>query len=99
MMKVRGWVTHILTQELDETALKLINALSLAQASKKVMDPKKVFQYIHINEQFKKRLVAGINEVLRTLNTILDQKLSRLVILPINLIENPLPRMDLHKYI
>ena len=42
MMKVRGWVVHILSKDMDDIALKLINAISLAQASKKILDPKKV---------------------------------------------------------
>lgn len=50
------------------------------QAKKKVLEPKK----------FKKRVVVGFREVKRTLETSLPEKLSKLVIIPINIMECPL---------
>ena len=50
-------------------------------------------KYIYIWKQYKKRIVAGFNEVIKTLTTIIPTKESRLIIFPINLIENPLPRI------
>ena len=83
-MIVRGWVHHLLDPELDEKALQLINALALMQAKKKVLEPKK----------FKKRIVSGFNEVKRTITTSLAEKLTKMIIFPVNIIENPIVGID-----
>ena len=50
------------------------------QGKKKVLEPKK----------FRKRVVAGFNEVRRTLVTSLKEKQAKAIIFPINLVENPM---------
>lgn len=57
-----------------------MNSLSYTQAMKKLNQPKK----------FKKRVVAGFKEVLRTLDTSVKDKKAKCVFLALNLVENPL---------
>lgn len=41
-------------------------------------------------KKFKKRIVAGYRESMRTLTTQMAEKLSKLIIIPINVLECPL---------
>lgn len=79
MMPIRGWVDMHPCREVDDQILMVVNKLIVMQVKKQILEPKRA----------KKRIVAGINEVKRTLTTSLSEKRSKLVIMAINIKRNP----------
>lgn len=75
-----SWVDHMPSTELDSEVLNLVNRLSYMQTMKKLKQPKKS----------KKRIVAGFNEALKTVNTNVKEKKSKCLIFALNLQNNPL---------
>ncbi len=69
---------HLTSESIDVNVINMINKLALMQALKKAKTPLKA----------KKRIIAGIMEVYKTLHTTLDERRCRLLIIAINNQEN-----------
>ena len=79
-IELREWVDHMPSESLEGKILSFINRLSYQQAIKKIKQPLK----------WKKRIVAGFNECVRTVKTKQEDKRCRCLFVALNIIRNPL---------